>query len=107
MSSRRSSGAEAGMDEAFWKRCSSCKKEIAFAAPYFVCNVTTCNRRSMALVFCSLACWDAHVPILRHRESWAIEKEAPTLGEWEREVAAENASPPREEPRGAGQRAAE
>jgi hypothetical protein len=72
-------------DESFWKRCSTCKKEIPFAAAYWVCNVSTCNRARTALPFCSVPCWDAHVPMLRHRESWAEERHSPSRTAWERQ----------------------
>ena len=68
-----------------WKRCSTCKKELAFAATYWVCNVSTCNRGNTALAFCSVDCWDAHVPIVRHRDAWAEEERAPRREEWERQ----------------------
>ena len=31
----------------------------------------------MALVFCSVPCWDSHLATLRHREAWAVEAHAP------------------------------
>ena len=73
------------MEPSLWKRCSTCKKEIAFTTAYWVCNVSTCNRARTALAFCSVSCWDAHVPMLRHRESWAEEARAPTPAEWARQ----------------------
>jgi hypothetical protein len=78
-------------EPSFWKRCSTCKKEIAFVATYWVCNVSTCNRSRTALAFCSVPCWDAHVPMLRHRESWAEERHAPARAAWEREQRAAQA----------------
>ena len=72
------------MESAFWKRCSTCKKEIPFRTVYWVCNVSTCNRARTAFAFCSVNCWDAHVPMLRHRESWAEEARSPTPEEWAR-----------------------
>ena len=72
-------------DASFWKRCSNCKKELPFAATYWVCNVSTCNRPRTALVFCSVSCWDAHVPTLRHRDAWAEERRSPTAADWARE----------------------
>ena len=36
------------------------------------------------MAFCSVACWDGHVPVLRHRESWAIEQRAPSFEEWKK-----------------------
>jgi hypothetical protein len=42
----------------------------------------------MPLTFCSVACFQAHVPTLRHRDAWAEEKRAPTLEAWEADRAA-------------------
>lgn len=58
--------------------CSTCKTPIEFEARYYVCSVSTCNRRPTALYFCSVPCWDAHVPDARHRDAWAEEATAPT-----------------------------
>jgi len=69
-------------DASTWKRCSTCKKPIAFATDYFTCNVSTCNRKGTDFAFCSVSCWDAHVPVLRHRDAWAEEQRAPTAAEW-------------------------
>jgi len=60
-----------------WRRCSSCKQEIACGATYWTCSVSTCNRKRTALAFCTVSCWDAHLPVARHRESWAEEQKAP------------------------------
>ena len=79
--------AETEMSEQ-WRRCSSCKKPIDFGAGYWVCNVSTCNRRNAAFVFCTVSCWDAHLGIVRHRESWAEERTAPTKAEHQREQGA-------------------
>ena len=65
----------------YWRKCSSCKKPIGFRALYWVCNVSTCNRKRTGLVFCSVSCWDAHVPLMNHRDSWALEKPAPATAE--------------------------
>lgn len=75
-------------DASHWKRCSSCKAPIAFGAQYWVCNVSTCNRSRTALFFCSVSCWDAHLAVVNHRESWAIDRKAPSRAEWQREQAA-------------------
>lgn len=77
-----------------WRRCSSCKAALAFAAPYWACNVSTCNRGRTALAFCSVSCWDAHLAVVPHRESWAVERHAPTREQWEREQAGEGAARP-------------
>jgi hypothetical protein len=60
-----------------FRRCSSCKKDIALGARYWVCSVSTCNRNRTALAFCSTDCWDAHLGFVNHRESWAEERKAP------------------------------
>jgi len=68
-----------------WRLCSICKKPIGFETPYHECSVSTCNRKRTQLYFCSVRCWDAHVPTMRHREAWAIEKTSPTVASWEAE----------------------
>jgi len=73
----------------FWRRCSSCKSSIAFGAKYWVCNVSTCNRKRTGLIFCNVSCWDAHVPMMNHRESWAEERRAPSRAEWEKILSGE------------------
>jgi hypothetical protein len=86
-------------DASIWKRCNSCKKPIAFASGYFTCNVSTCNRKGTDFAFCSVSCWDAHVPVLRHRDAWADEQQAPTAAAWaarQREQAERAAAPPPE-----------
>jgi len=60
-----------------WRRCSACKKPIALGATYWICNVSTCNRTRTALAFCSVTCWEVHLPEAHHRESWALERTAP------------------------------
>ena len=52
---------------------------------YWTCNVSTCNRKRTGLVFCSVECWDAHVPLYNHRESWALENRSPKVFEAEEE----------------------
>ena len=81
-------------DASSWRRCSSCKTPIAFGAQHWACNVSTCNRPRTGLVFCSVSCWDAHLSVVRHRESWAVEKRAPSQADWEREQSAQAASGP-------------
>jgi hypothetical protein len=82
--------SEAGTD--FWRRCSSCKKEIGFVKTYWVCNVSTCNRKRTGLVFCTTSCWDVHLPLMNHREAWAEERRSPTREAWKREQAEEAAA---------------
>ncbi len=80
------------MSQSIWKHCSSCKADIGFGQTYWVCNVLTCNRSRTALYFCSVSCWEAHLPTMRHREAWAVEKRAPSAAEWERQKAEESAA---------------
>jgi hypothetical protein len=79
-------------ESARFRPCSSCKTPIGFGALYWVCNVSTCNRPRTGLLFCTVSCWDAHLSVVNHRESWAVERHAPSRAEWEREQAAEQAS---------------
>jgi len=62
----------------FWKKCSSCKSPIGFNQIFWVCSVSTCRTQKKGLAFCKVSCWDAHLSLLRHRESWAEEKRSPT-----------------------------
>ena len=82
--------------ESIWKKCSSCKKPILYATRYWVCNVSTCNRKRLGLAFCSTECWDAHLPLMNHRESWAEERKAPTHEEWKK-ICEEEAAPKKRE----------
>lgn len=72
--------------EGSWVNCNSCRKAIAYGQKYWVCNVSTCNRKRTGLRFCSVTCWDAHQPMMNHRESWAEERVAPESAKaWEEE----------------------
>ena len=64
-----------------WRRCSACKQDIALDGVYYTCSVSTCNRVRTALAFCSVTCWEIHLPTERHREAWAIERRAPAKPE--------------------------
>jgi hypothetical protein len=64
-------------NESQWRRCSACKKPIALASRYWTCNVSTCNRKRTGLAFCSVTCWEVHLPGANHREAWAVEQTAP------------------------------
>jgi hypothetical protein len=67
-------------DAPAWRRCSACKKPIAFGTNYWICNVSTCNRKRTGLAFCSVSCWEVHLPTANHREAWALERVAPPAG---------------------------
>ena len=83
-----------------WASCSSCKGDIDFDQLHYVCSVSTCNRKGTDFRFCSVECWDVHVPTMRHRDASAEAQRSPTREQWEREnppddegandVAAEN-----------------
>ena len=65
----------------FWRQCSSCKKPIAYSATYYVCSVSTCNGQRTGYVFCSVSCFERHLPGARHKDAAAIEKQAPPSAE--------------------------
>ncbi len=65
-----------------YRVCSICRTPITFDARYYRCSVSTCNRSKTALYFCSLACWDAHLPEARHRDAWAEETKAPSRAQY-------------------------
>jgi hypothetical protein len=77
----------------FWRKCTTCKKAIAFQQKYWICSVSTCNRQRTGLVFCSVSCFDAHIPVMNHRDAGAFEKKAPTLAEWQKENEPKSPSP--------------
>ncbi|MEN8182989.1 MAG: hypothetical protein ABFS46_10690 [Myxococcota bacterium] len=64
-----------------WRPCSSCKTSIGFEKTYWVCNVSTCNRKRTGLVFCAVECWDSHLGVVNHRESFALERRSPSAGQ--------------------------
>jgi histone H3/H4 len=66
-----------------FRLCSSCRRPLPFGTRYYTCSVSTCNRSKTALTFCSVPCFQAHVPTLRHRDAWAEEQTAPTREKWE------------------------
>ena len=60
-----------------WRRCSACKKPLALGSQYWVCSVSTCNKKRTGLAFCTVSCWEVHLPVANHREAWAEERTAP------------------------------
>jgi hypothetical protein len=77
--------------EEIWRPCSACKKPIGLGAVYYTCSVSTCNRKRTALAFCSVTCWEVHLPTERHREAWAVEQQAPAKAEPITEAVARSA----------------
>lgn len=68
------------MTLASWRKCSSCKKDIAFNTKYYECSVSTCTGQRTGYVFCSVPCWEVHLPGAKHRDAGAIEKKSPMAG---------------------------
>lgn len=80
--------------------CSVCRHPIAYGAEYYRCSVSTCNRAKLALYFCTLPCFSAHVPDAKHRDAWAESVTAPLQPELGNErshsaVSSPLAAPPR------------
>lgn len=78
-----------------WKRCGVCKRDLGFESEYYQCSVSTCTAGRNHPVFCSVTCWEEHVPVMRHRDAWAEQKRAPARGEWESEQRASAEGAPR------------
>ncbi len=57
----------------YYRKCSSCKKEIGFGKVYQVCEVTSCKKHG----FCSVNCWNLHNEVMNHKSAGAIEVRAP------------------------------
>ncbi len=63
------------MENNYWRKCSTCKKEIGFNSIYQKCSVSTCRKN----VYCTVTCWDVHNPIMNHKSAWAEEERAPSV----------------------------
>lgn len=61
----------------YFRKCSTCKKEIGFRTKYYECSVSTCTGQRTGYVFCSVTCWEVHLPGAKHRDAGAIEKLSP------------------------------
>jgi hypothetical protein len=53
---------------------------------YYKCSVSTCNNKRTGLTFCSVPCWDAHLPFANHRTAGAVEDRAPKTRPTEEET---------------------
>jgi hypothetical protein len=42
----------------------------------FRCSVTACNAGRVKLLFCSVACFERHIPTARHRNAAPVEERA-------------------------------
>lgn len=61
------------MEATYWRKCGTCKKEIKYSSVYQACSVSSCNKTA----FCSVDCWDMHVPVMNHKNAWAEEERSP------------------------------
>lgn len=66
------------MEQNFWRKCSVCKKEILFNSIYYVCSVTSCNKKRAPTQFCSVTCWDSHRAVMNHMSAGADEERSPS-----------------------------
>lgn len=62
-----------------WRKCSICKKPIQHSQVYQKCSVSSCRKS----IYCSVKCWDVHVPVMNHKSAWAEEETAPSSGTFE------------------------
>lgn len=60
-----------------WKKCSTCKKPIGFEKLYYICSVSTCQGDRTGYTFCSVNCFESHLPGARHRSAGAVEMNSP------------------------------
>lgn len=65
------------IEKNIWRKCSACKKNILLGSMYYECNVSTCTSERTGYIFCSVACWEVHLPAAKHRSAGAVEKWAP------------------------------
>jgi len=66
------------MNIEFWRKCSVCKSEIDYNKTYYVCSVSSCNKKRSPTQFCSVSCWDAHNAVLNHMSAGADEERSPS-----------------------------
>lgn len=64
-------------EQSTWRKCSACKKEISYGSKYYVCSVSTCNGQRTGYVFCSVSCFERHLPGARHKDAAAVEMFSP------------------------------
>lgn len=58
--------------------CATCRKLIPPGTSAVRCSVASCNTGRMKLRFCTVACWEKHVPTARHRNAAYIVEERAT-----------------------------
>jgi LSD1 subclass zinc finger protein len=58
--------------------CATCRKLIPPGTSAIRCTVASCNTGRLKLRFCSVKCWEKHVPTARHRKaSYAVDEKLP------------------------------
>jgi len=55
--------------------CSMCKQAISADRPRYRCSVSACNAGRMKLRFCSVGCFERHIPTARHRKADCVEEQ--------------------------------
>ncbi len=78
--------------QTFWRKCSSCKKDIALNSKYYECSVSTCTGQRTGYVFCSISCWEVHLPGAKHRDAGAIEKKSPAKADSTSEMTSQSSA---------------
>jgi len=54
--------------------CSTCRARIAPDQARYRCSVSACNIGRLKLRFCSVACFEKHIPTARHRNAVCVEE---------------------------------
>ena len=49
--------------------CATCRKLIPMEVKTIRCTVASCNTGRLKLRFCTVKCWEKHVPTARHRKA--------------------------------------
>ena len=57
--------------------CATCRKLIPPGASAVRCTVASCNTGRTKLRFCSVICWEKHVPTARHRNPAYVVEDRP------------------------------
>ena len=68
--------------------CSLCKVPLDPGGTYLRCSVSSCNSGRMKMRFCSVSCWERHIPTARHRKAAYVEEPANPEVETDRMVPA-------------------
>jgi LSD1 subclass zinc finger protein len=58
--------------------CATCRKLIPMGTSAVRCTVASCNTGRLKLRFCTITCWEKHVPTARHRKAAYVVEERAT-----------------------------